>query len=270
MEENQNTVMAEETAPQGTEEMTSNAADEQAQGNENTTSDAVEQNAEQQSTDTDINPGASTDGAEDIPVQYNHETKFLSRADAARWAQKGMQADSLMEPLRYLAARAGANGVGQFIKDLISTQEGARMAELRRQMPEAEEAVLQAVFDAENGRFKSQAEAILQAETNEAADAEKSAAERIAAGFAVLQQEFPETIKTVQDIPDGVLRLSAKENIPLFDAYLRYQHNEGRKIEAATKQEQNNQAAGVGKVDTGSADASTPEIEAMRRGVRSI
>ena len=48
--------------------------------------------------------------------------------------------------------------------------------------------------------------------------------------FDILKQSFPE-IQSVDDIPKEAESISKKENIPIFDAYLRYLFFQNKRIE---------------------------------------
>lgn len=91
--------------------------------------------------------------------------------------------------------------------------------------------------------------------------------DRLAESFLALAEEFPQFVSPAQ-LPDGVLDMAAKENIPLLDAYLRYRLQEEKKVAAAAEKRQQAAAQSVGSLSRGAVQT-PPEQDAFLRAFRS-
>lgn len=74
--------------------------------------------------------------------------------------------------------------------------------------------------------------------------------EALADGFLQLQQEVP-ALQGIEEVPEAVLQTAAKENISLFDAYLRYRWYEQQAILAEEARQQRTAALSAGSLQTG-------------------
>ncbi|MBR2319716.1 MAG: hypothetical protein IKA50_02865 [Clostridia bacterium] len=91
--------------------------------------------------------------------------------------------------------------------------------------------------------------------------------DRLAESFLALAEEFPQFVSPAQ-LPDGVLDMAAKENIPLLDAYLRYRLQEEKKVAAAAEKRQQAAAQSAGSLSRGAVQT-PPEQDAFLRAFRS-
>lgn len=89
---------------------------------------------------------------------------------------------------------------------------------------------------------------------------------RLAEEFFLLREEFP-TIHSPEQLPDAVLDMAANENIPLFDAYLRFRYAEEKRIRQEEERRRQAAARAVGSLTQGTADANL-EQEAFLRAFR--
>lgn len=91
----------------------------------------------------------------------------------------------------------------------------------------------------------------------------EEAVETLADGFLALQQEVPE-LHSIEEVPETVLRTAAQENIPLFDAYLRYRFYEQQAILREEMRQQQTAQLSVGSLQTGGMRAA-PVSDAFAR-----
>ena len=260
-----------DSAPQ---ENNAEATDEATNPEEaqSTTSEATDGQGTEQNDSTDNQEQTNTDENGDgeasfLMVRYNHETKNLSQSEARTLAQKAMQAEPLMNELRYLAAQAGEKSVKSFIENLKVTSEEQRRDKIRNQLvDQGNEDLFNSIFDAETSRIQNAAGVMLEDESrafNEEIEGEHI---RLAADFKDLQAEFPD-IKEVKDIPDQVLRLAVEKNISLLDAQLRFNYAESKKINNAKKSAAAAAESSAGSVKSDETNSTSPVIEAMRKGL---
>lgn len=273
MEELTNTALSEETTPQGTDEQ-STTEENTGTVDQSTTSDpheseGTDQNSEhtEQSTEQDISGVNEADSAPFLTVRYNHESRELTQAEAVSLAQKAMQTEPLMSDLRYLAAQDGATSVAAFVKTLKESVENNRRSAIMNQLVDSGNTeLLETLLNAETEKIRAAAGAIEQDE-NKALSAEyEDENARIADEFLALKAEFPE-MNEFKDVPQQVIQLSAKKNISLLDAYLRFQHEESKKIKEAEQSAAKAEESTVGSAVSEDHDSSSPLIEAMRNGV---
>lgn len=87
------------------------------------------------------------------------------------------------------------------------------------------------------------------------------------ADFDVLKQHFPE-IKSADDVPKEAERISKKENIPIFDAYLRYLFFENKRIKEEQENREKNIMNTVGSLKSADSDYGMSYINAMLKAIR--
>lgn len=89
---------------------------------------------------------------------------------------------------------------------------------------------------------------------------------RLAEEFFLLREEFP-AIHSPEQLPDAVLEQAAEKGIPLFDAYLRFRHEEEKRVRQEEERRRSAAARSVGSLLQGAADTD-PEQEAFLRAFR--
>lgn len=91
----------------------------------------------------------------------------------------------------------------------------------------------------------------------------EEAVEALADEFLALQQEVPE-LESIEQVPETVLETAAKQNISLFDAYLRYRFYEQQAIIAEQQRRERAAACSAGSLQTGALRAA-PVSDAFAR-----
>lgn len=268
MEENTNTVVVEETAPQVTE---NNNADEVATDSEAPKDTTPDEHKEET---TETNEGLADVQAEQAPeetpfisVKYNHAVKGLTQREAQLTIQKAMKNESTLDKLRVLAVREGKKTFEEYVDGLLEASNNQRAERIRGSFTEDNPELLDSILKMEDEKYRKQAGVMAEEETNAFQSEYKSESEKLANGLIELQKEFPE-IKGVKDVPDSVIKSALDNNIGLFDAYLRYQFNENKKIKQAEETEKEAIATTTGSAASNDIDAQSPVIEAMLKGIR--
>lgn len=231
MDELQNTNVTTDTQ-EGTKEVTTEEANtETAEGTENATEEttaAAEQTPEAQ------------EEAPYMVARYNKKDVPLTREKAQEWAQKGMH---YSDKLEYLAAIRGTT-VADMLKQSISKIDEDERARLEEQFGDDTETIdsMMRVFHEKNQAKYEKAMADMR---EKEAEQEKNRIAEIGDEFIALQKDFPE-LKEIKDIPPSVLKEAAKTN--LEHAYLKYLHNENKKIEAAKKAQEAAESQSAGSL----------------------
>lgn len=153
----------------------------------------------------------------EVCVKFNKEIRTLSHEEAAVLAQKGLKYDMVsddLKRLKNLAVQKGKN-ISDYITDIEN---------------QANEAHKKKLLDSCSGNSEI-VEHILELEG--ATDG------NTLAGLEEILREFPE-IKSMSDLPSQVLETVEIKGGNLFDAYLRYQHQQNRQ---ALKQKEIQQRA---------------------------
>lgn len=94
-----------------------------------------------------------------------------------------------------------------------------------------------------------------------------STEERLADDFCRLREECPD-ITAFDAVPESVIQTSLDEGISLLDAYLRYEHRERLRIQAASDAARKAGEASAGTQRSELQPTPDPTIEAMMAGVR--
>ncbi len=89
---------------------------------------------------------------------------------------------------------------------------------------------------------------------------------RLADEFFRLREEVP-AIQSPEMLPDEVLDMAADKGISLFDAYLRYRHEEEKRIRREEERRREAAARSTGSLSQGAVD-SHPEQDAFLRAFR--
>lgn len=89
---------------------------------------------------------------------------------------------------------------------------------------------------------------------------------RLAEEFFHLREEFPD-LHSPEQLPDAVLDMAVDNAIPLLDAYLRFRHEEDKRMRLEEERRQTAAARSVGSLVQG-ATQSHPEQEAFLRAFR--
>ncbi len=159
----------------------------------------------------------------EIRVKFNKEIRTLTPDEAVTLAQKGLKYDMVSEDLKRLKNLAGASGKN--ISDYIT--------EIENQTSIAHK---KALLDSCSGNSEM-VEHIMQLEGAQSGNEPT--------GFDEILREFPE-IKSLSDLPDSVLHAVEIKGGNLFDAYLRYRHQQKRQAAEQKKIQQKAEDSSVG------------------------
>lgn len=199
-----------------------------------------------------------------IPVKYKGEDMNLTVDEATTRIQRGMMLD---EKLHRLATDCG-KGVDDFINDLYEARDNATYQRLLNEA-HGDEGVAKRLLELER---QKQNAAYKKAQDDEraAAEAAKNAVnERLASDFIELKAEFPQ-YGSFSELPKAVVKMAVDKNISLYDAMLRHERAENKKIDTAKQQQAQAASASVGsQANTSTAGETDPLIAAMMGGIHS-
>ena len=97
--------------------------------------------------------------------------------------------------------------------------------------------------------------------------AQPTVEQRLAEEFCDLRSECP-AVTTFDEIPETVIRLAIDQNLPLLDAYLRFQNREQQRKEAVDAATRRAEDTAVGTQHSAPFSTPDPAVEAMLAGVR--
>ena len=235
---------------------------------EPTTTPQGEQNGDNTSAqDTDGNQSGGDNDTDPAPpfleIRYNHESRGLTREEAITLAQKGIHYQSTYDSLERVAALKGVS-VKELVSGLETAQDDAYRQGLIEKFGDDEETIdkMMELYNINKQKTLDNAKASRRA----AAEAEEqSINERLAQEFVEMKNgDFPE-LQEFKDLPEEVKR-AAFGGLSLSHAYLKYMHNENKKIAAAKAS-----ADAAAKKSTGSMasdkDDSNPQTSALLKGL---
>lgn len=195
-----------------------------------------------------------------LEVNFNHETRILSRDDATTYAQIGMKfKDSginidtvkpLYNKLDYIAAQRGCS-IGELVDGMLTSDEEAHRKELTEALG-ADNPVIEDLMKVYRNEQKEKYEKVLSDRKTAEENAEKATKagleQRLAEEFTELKAEFPE-IADFSALPKEVKAEAAKGR-DLLSAYLRYTHNQNKKTAAAEAAEKAAAKASTGQASS--------------------
>lgn len=165
-----------------------------------------------------------------LEIQYNHEKRGLSRDEAITLAQKGIHLQSTYDSLERVATLRGVT-VKELLNSLETAQDDAYRQGLIEKFGDDNDTVekMMELYNINKQKTLDNAKADRKA----AAEAEEqSINERLANEFVEMKNgDFPE-LTEFKDLPEEVKR-AAFGGLSLSHAYLKYMHNENKKIAAA-------------------------------------
>lgn len=205
-----------------------------------------------------------------LPVKFRREHRELNYEDAVRYAQMGLSAEAqqpMMDQLRLMAAARG-----QSVTDFVaswSEAERLRLKDEKLQTTNGDEAAAEILVNAELERRRQACDMQDRQEQEAAQQAEQTLQDRLAAEFNELQQACPDFAQ-FSDLPEEVVKEAIRDNRHLYDAYLRYQHREGKKIEQNTAAQAAAAAASAGSQADQPPVGVNPAIAAAMRAVDEV
>ncbi len=150
----------------------------------------------------------------------------------------------------------------------VPAEEGA-LAEQENlvEMSDVAEDAGRVVADAVNAPGMSPAEANPAEDYVEQSDlAPVDITHRLADEFMVLREEFPE-LQQPEQLPDVVLDMATEKGISLLDAYLRFRHEERKRVHREVNRRRETSARSAGSLNQGEI-ISHPQQEAFTRAFR--
>lgn len=164
-----------------------------------------------------------------IPIKFNKEIKEITLEEAKSLAQKGMKYDTVSEPLERIRSLAADSGktLAEYVSFLEKQQKSA------------------------------QNESQTEKKDTPAAESE------LIKGINELLANAPE-IKSIEDIPQSVLKAAKEKGGNLFDEYLRYQFEQSRKVRDALLSRENAERSAVGPISTGTPVESALSAEFLK------
>ncbi len=207
--------------------------------------------------------GADDNGTEPVApfleIQYNHEKRGLSRDEAITLAQKGIHFQNTYDSLERVAALKGAS-VKELINSLETAQDEAYRQGLIEKFGEDEDTIdkMMELYNINKQKTIDNAKASKKAAAEQE---EQTINERLAQEFVEMKNsDFPE-LKEFKDLPEEVKK-AAFGGLSLSHAYLKYMHNENKKI-AAEKASQ--EAAAKKSTGSMASEKEETETEAEKR-----
>lgn len=184
-----------------------------------------------------------------ITIRYNHETLNLTPDEAAVLAQKGKAYEKISPVLSELELAAERTGlsISDLVKEWVGCVDKAAL----------EDAIEKSGGDsyAGNQLYTRQLEEARQKvkTRRETTEQENSISEynnnRLAEDFEKYRGEMG--VKEISELPKAVIKTAVKENIPLFDAFLRFEHKNKTQIDKNKQKQKQNSAAAPTSLESG-------------------
>lgn len=261
MNEENITLTAEETTPAG-EGAQSEAQDSELQ--ERPVPETDTEGNEDRENGEETAEGSEGSGNPDfkLPVKFYGEQRNLTFEEAVEFAQKGMnyeklkagldgyeQSKPLLDKLAYLSSKHGKTAE-EIIEGLMTADEQFLRSQLTEKYGELPEEVMETLLEKEKNKAQNDYNEHLSQKKAQQEEENKAVHVRVAKEFFELQKEFP-NLSSIDDVPDSVLFDAVNNKRNLYDAYLRYQSKESRKIEAAQQAEASAKKSSAGSLEGG-------------------
>lgn len=203
-----------------------------------------------------------------LPVQFDHETINQTREEATENSQLGLLYKKQKPMLDDLALMAAARGKkpAEFIQSLKDADAAGLMEEkltITGGDREAAEILVAAEMEKRRAALGLRAKEEAEAEQK----AEQATLDRLAGELVELKALVPD-LTDWDAIPNAVKEDAIKNNRNLTDAYLRYMHREGKKIEQSRADAAKAAAASAGSQADSPGGNVDPAIAAMRKAIR--
>ena len=247
--------VAADTVPQDQQEAVQHADDTQQDTTPAADTDAQQQDrqAQQDGGNADAQQDGTQDDGQDvaapvIPIQFNHEYRELSINEAATWAQKGMYADKLINNLAGLAAASNADSIPALVDQLRSAHETMLLQKYTEQCG-GDKDLANKLLEIDRSKWQEQAPKIAKGWDASYQEDANALNKRLAEEFLAMQKEFG--IDKFDQLPAEVINSAVKNNIPLSDAYLRYQYTQHKQAQAAAESQKAAKQATPGSLQSG-------------------
>ena len=190
-----------------------------------------------------------------LEIQYNHEKRELSREEAITLAQKGIHYQNAYDTLERVATLKG-----QSVKELLSGLESAQDEAYRQGLVEKfgdDEETIEKMMELYNINKQKTLDNAKESRRVAAEQEEKDINERLAEEFIKMKNsDFPE-LTEFKNLPESVKR-AAFSGLSLSHAYLKYMHDENKRIANAKAQ-----AEAAAKKSTGSMASDKEDVNSQ-------
>lgn len=192
------------------------------------------------------NPPQETPEEPFLTVQYNHEDRHLTREEAEKLARHGIYYDSMYNKLDYIAAQSDIT-VDALLDKMLNSLEENKRAELAERFGDDEDTV-NGLMELFRNKQKEKYEKAVADRKTQNEQAEQNANARLAEEFSDMKKLYPE-LTDFSSLPTEVKRAAA-EGISLEHAYLRFQHSEKLKTDAAAESARKAAEASTGSMSS--------------------
>lgn len=198
-----------------------------------------------------------------LEIQYNHEKRNLSREEAITLAQKGIHYQGTYDTLERVAALKGQS-VKEFLSGLETAQDEAYRQGLIEKFGEDEDTI-DKMMELYNINKQKTIDNAKESQRAAAEQEEQTVNERLAQEFVEMKNsDFPE-LTEFKDLPEEVRR-AAFGGLSLSHAYLKYMHDENKKIAAAKASQEEAAKKSTGSMASDKEDANT-SVSALLKGL---
>lgn len=172
-----------------------------------------------------------------LTVTLENGERRLTREEAEMYARMGLEReyeDPVMIKLDYLAASEGISR-DEYVDRQLKLREEESLERIVEQYGD-DERVISEMLEYENQKNRRLYDELLSQRSQKKSDIAENTHTRLAEEYAELVREFPELEgKGFAELPTEVKR-AGFEGERLINAYLRYRHNEERKIKSALEE----------------------------------
>ncbi len=203
-----------------------------------------------------------------LDVEFYKNSKSLSRDEAVKYAQMGMNYEKLEPVISKIDYLAAINGVTreQYIEQQLQNQE----ADMRKQIIDKygdDESIINEMMAFQKQKHKKAYDDMIAKAKADEKTAEESTETRLAEEFAGLVSEFPELEgKTFKDLPKTV-KQAGFGGEKLLNAYLQYKHKEAKNIAAAKAQAEEAAKKTAGSMSSDNIETQTAEEKGYLSGL---
>lgn len=220
------------------QDTTPDTAETQQEVNTSVETDTASQDGQAQADTSAQDEGGDNVGTDEgvdniapfLEIQYNHEKRNLSREEAITLAQKGIYYQGTYDTLERVAALKGQS-VKEFLSGIETAQDEAYHQGLIEKFGEDVDTINK-MMELYNINKQKTIDNAKESQRAAAEAEEQTVNERLAQEFVEMKNgDFPE-LTEFKDLPEEVRR-AAFGGLSLSHAYLKYMHNENKKIAAA-------------------------------------
>ena len=202
------------------------------------------------------NPEADPESEPEPPVvrvKFNKQVREYSIEEATPYVEMGLKYESFKptyEKLKFIATTSGLS-IPDLVDKLLETNERTVYEQILEKAGGNEE-IAKELHEAKKAERQRKYQELLQQEKEreeKELEAERQAElERLANEFIELKNATDGKFAEFKDVPKAVLNLAQKRNISLLDAYLRFEHEEIKKREAAARKQSEAAKSSVGSL----------------------